>query len=44
MTKGNVCRATLYRMIRDGKVRVKAIGTLKIYSLKDVINNKPRKK
>ena len=42
--RGGVSRATLYRMIKDGKIRVNDVSGVKTYSLKDVINNKPRKK
>jgi len=44
LSKGGVSRTTLYRMIISGKIKTKEVGTLKLYSLKDVINNKPRKK
>ena len=44
MREGKVPKSTLYKMIKQGKIRVKEIGTTKLYSLKDVINNKPRKK
>jgi hypothetical protein len=44
LKKGNVARTTLHKMIKDGKVRSNDISGVKVYSLKDVINNKPRKK
>lgn len=44
ITQTKVSRSTLCRMIKDGKIGVKKIGTLKLYSYLDVINNKPRKK
>lgn len=44
--KGKISRTTLYRLIKDGKIKsqIKEIAPIKVYSLKDVINNKPRKK
>lgn len=44
--KGNVPRTTLYRLIKEGKIKsqIKEVGPVKLYSLKDVINNKPQKK
>jgi predicted site-specific integrase-resolvase len=44
LKKANVSRTTLYRMIKDGKIRHQERGVLKAYSYKDVINNKPRNK
>lgn len=44
LAKGKVTRSTLYRMIKDNKIKKKEAGAFYIYSLKDVINNKPRKK
>jgi predicted site-specific integrase-resolvase len=44
LTKADVARTTLYRMIKDGKIKYKDIGVIRMYSYKDVINNKPRKK
>ena len=44
LTRANVARTTLYRMIKDGKIRYKERGVIREYSYKDVINNKPRKK
>lgn len=44
MAKGGVTRSTLYRMIKDGKIKKEKSGEFYLYSLKDVINNKPRKK
>ena len=41
--KGKVTRSTLSRMIKDGKIRKEKSGEFYLYSLKDVINNKPRK-
>lgn len=41
--KGKVTRSTLSRMIKDGKVKYKTVGFFNQYSLRDVINNKPRK-
>lgn len=44
LDKGSVSRSTLYRMIKAGKVKYYQVGAFKLYLLKDVINNKPRKK
>jgi DNA-binding transcriptional regulator PaaX len=44
MEKGNVTRSTLARLIKDGKIKKEKSGEFYLYSLKDVINNKPRKK
>jgi len=41
--KANVSRSTLYRLIKSGAIKIEKIGTLNLYSYKDVINNKPRK-
>jgi len=44
LTKANIPRTTLYRLIKDGKIRFNVSGSINLYSYKDVINNKPRKK
>ena len=44
LSKAKVSRTSLYRMIKEGKIRFEERGYTKYYSYKDVINNKPRKK
>jgi len=44
ITKGNISRSSLSRLIKDGKIKKQKAGAFYLYSLKDVINNKPRKK
>lgn len=39
-----ISRSTLYRRIKEGAIKVKEVGSIKLYSSKDVINNKPKKK
>lgn len=44
LKNASVARTTLYKLIKDGKIRIKEIGSVRLYSYEDVINNKPRKK
>ena len=44
LRKAKVSRATLYRMIKKELIGSKEIIGVKLYSYKDVINNKPHKK
>lgn len=43
LDRGKIARTTLYNLIKDGKISYRKVGRTKMYSLKDVINNKPRK-
>lgn len=43
LDRGKIARTTLYTLIKDGKIGYKKVGRIKMYLLKDVINNKPRK-
>lgn len=44
LLKAQVSKTTMYRMLKAQKIKYVTIGMHKLYHLKDVINNKPRKK